>query len=46
MIRAKLFLFRWWLASKIVGFDLNEEIESAYEAGRQYGQAQKFLEQK
>jgi hypothetical protein len=35
--------FRWWLASKIVGVDLHEEIEDSYQAGVQYAQARNFL---
>ena len=35
--------FRWWLASIIVGLNLELEIDAAYEAGREYGRAQTFL---
>lgn len=41
-----LFHVRWWLAGKIIGLNIVEEIDSAYEAGREYGRAQKYLETK
>jgi hypothetical protein len=40
-----LYRFRWWLASKIVGLNLHHEIDAAYDAGREYGAAQRFLDQ-
>jgi hypothetical protein len=39
-----LYRFRWWLASRITGVDLHDEVDAAYEAGREYGAAQRFLE--
>ena len=31
-----IYRFRWWLASIIVGVNLWDEIDAAYDAGRQY----------
>jgi hypothetical protein len=42
----KLYGFRFWLASIIVGFDIDTEVEEAYEAGLNYGRAQRYLEGK
>ena len=33
--------FRYWLASKIVGMDILNEIDAAYEAGRQWGKIER-----
>jgi hypothetical protein len=43
--REKFYYVRWWLASIIVGVNLWDEIDAAYESGREYGFAQRFLEQ-
>lgn len=40
-----LYHIRWWLASKIAGVNLIDEIDAAYESGREYGFAQRFLDQ-
>jgi hypothetical protein len=42
----KLYGFRFWLASIVVGFDIEAEVDEAYEAGLNYGRAQKYLENK
>lgn len=33
--------FRYWLASKIVGMDILNEIDAAYEAGLQWGKIER-----
>jgi hypothetical protein len=35
------FVFRNWLASKIIGYDIEAEVEAAYEAGRQWGKIER-----
>lgn len=35
------YAFRYWLASKIVGYNINGEVEAAYEAGRQWGKIER-----
>jgi hypothetical protein len=42
--RETFYYLRWWLANIIVGVNLWDEIDAAYDAGRHYGMAQKFLE--
>jgi hypothetical protein len=39
------YVFRWWFAGKIVGLDLHDEIDAAYNAGMEYGQAKRFLDE-
>lgn len=41
-LREYVHLFRLWLASKIAGFNVLEEIDAAYEAGAFYGKTQRF----
>jgi hypothetical protein len=37
MIREYFYLFRYWLASKIVGFNIENEVEAAHAAGVEWG---------
>ena len=39
--RGQWYRFRYWLASRIVGMDIISEIDAAYEAGRQWGKAER-----
>jgi hypothetical protein len=36
---------RWRIAGLIIGFNLEDEIDSAYEAGRVYGRSQRFFDE-
>lgn len=42
-MRAWWYATRWRIAGMLVGFDLEEEIDASYEAGRQYGFAERFM---
>ena len=33
---------RFWIAGKIVGMDILDEVDEAYEAGREWGRTERF----
>ena len=40
-LRLNVHLIQFWIASKIVGFNIEQEINAAYEAGRQWGKIER-----
>lgn len=40
-IREYLYQFRHWVASKIVGFNIENEVDAAYHAGIKWGRIQR-----
>ena len=40
-IRLYLHIIRFWIASKIVGFNIEQEVEAAYDMGRQWGKIER-----
>lgn len=42
MIKDYWHIFRYWLASKIIGLNIYGEIDAAYEAGRLFGRTERW----